>query len=99
MIRCVMILILLAFGVAGCDNAAGLAKQSPSHAKPIATGEVVHGTIWDKPVTNPQNNTGNPIEAGSRVEIYEQFIIVTSRAGEAEIAPHGWYTDLRFKPE
>ena len=70
-----------------------------SRQAPIASGKAVRGTIWEKPVQHPGetgSNSGNPIAAGSRVEIYANFIIVTPPKGPSVLSPHGWYTDLAF---
>jgi hypothetical protein len=72
--------------------------QPPSRPIPIVSGKAASGTIWEKPVeTKAGSNTGQPIEAGSRVDIYEQFIIVTPPKGRSTLSLHGWYTNLSFE--
>ena len=66
----------------------------------IAAGTVESLTIWNKPVQRPGEvgeNSGNSGFAGSRVEVYDQFILVTQPGGSTRLAPHGWYTELMFR--
>lgn len=77
-------LTLLA-GTAGCGG-----SSSP---RPIAAGTVERGTAWKKPVQRAGEageNHGNPIPAGSRVEVYDQFILVTPPGEPTFLSPHGW---------
>ena len=87
-------LLCLAFcSIVGCD-------QQSVRQLPIATGKVVSGTIWERPVQRPGetgDNTGNAIVPGSRVEVYENFIIVTPPNKPSQLCPHGWYTNLSFE--
>ncbi len=71
----------------------------PGNAKPLVSGEFLSGTLWEKPVIHtPGSNTGYSPAAGSRVDVYETFIVVTDAEGIAELSLHGSYTKLRFKP-
>ena len=71
----------------------------PGNAKPLVSGEFLSGTIWDKPVIHaPGTNSGYSPAAGARVDVYENFIVVTDAEGNAELSLHGSYTKLRFKP-
>ena len=73
-----------------------------SRPTPIASGKAVSGTIWERPVQHPGetgSNSGYPIAAGSRVDIYANFIIVTPPKAPSILSPHGWYTDLRFEKD
>lgn len=81
---------------------AGCIHHPPPRQIPIASGKAVGGTIWEKPVQRPGesgSNAGTPIVAGSRVDIYENFIIVTPAKGPSELSPHGWYTNLKFEKD
>ena len=81
---------------AGCD---GPTNRQPS-IRPIATGTLERVTIWSKPVQRPGelgDNSGNSPPKGSRVEVYEQFILITPADGPTILSPHGWYTDLAFR--
>ena len=46
----------------------------------------------------PGTNTGYSPAAGARVDVYENFIVITDAEGNAELSLHGSYTKLRFKP-
>jgi hypothetical protein len=80
----------------GCDG--GTAAKPTG--RPVAAGTVERVSIWHKPVQRPGEmgeNTGNPQPRGSRVEVYDQFILVTPPGGPTLLALHGWYTDLEFR--
>ncbi len=66
--------------------------------KPIASGTVVSGTICFKPVESTSNES-HVIPKGSQVEIYADFILVTSPQGVSEISPHGYYLGLKFNKD
>jgi hypothetical protein len=66
---------------------------------PIASGTVMSGTIWNKPVGSSGPNLSFPIPEGSRVEVYNNFIIVTYSKGVSEILSHGWYSSLKFNKD
>ncbi|MDQ3441599.1 MAG: hypothetical protein M3478_14750 [Planctomycetota bacterium] len=71
----------------------------PGNAKPLVSGEFLSGTLWEKPVIHaPGTNTGYSPAAGARVDVYENFIVVTDAEGIGELSLHGSYTKLRFKP-
>jgi hypothetical protein len=76
---------LLLFG-AGCGRG------------PLITGKAEGGTIWKNP-TSAATNEGSQIEKGSRVEVYERFIVVTDLAGRSQLAPDTNYSGLIFKKE
>jgi hypothetical protein len=93
--------ILAGLAAAGCvqPTTAQSTAQSTQPVAPIATGELVNVTLWEKPVGTPgetgSNRGGSPPD-GSRVEVYPRFIIVTSPDGSSELSLHGWYSNLRF---
>jgi len=76
----------------------GLGGALVSQSKPIASGTVVCGIICFKPVEFTPNES-HVIPEGSRVEIYDDFIIVTSSQGVSEISPHGYYLALKFNKD
>ncbi len=81
---------------AGCD---GPTARQPS-ARPIAAGTLERVTVWSKPVQRPGElgeNSGTSPPKGSRVEVYEQFILITPPGGPTILSPNGWYTDLAFR--
>jgi len=81
------------------DHLAAPPPALPGNAKPLVSGEFLSGTIWEKPVIHaPGTNNGYSPAAGSRVDVYDNFIVVTDAEGNAELSLHGSYTKLRFKP-
>ena len=71
----------------------------PGNAKPLVSGQFLSGTLWEKPVIHaPGTNTGYSPAAGSRVDVYDNFIVVTDAEGVSELSLNGSYTKLRFKP-
>ena len=63
---------------------------------PLVSGTFEGGTLWKSPL-NSSSNEGFSPEKGSRVEIYDQFIIVTTPNGRNYVRPHGFYSDLELK--
>ena len=87
--------ILFPLAIAGCN---GSPAPQPV-ARPIATGTIERLTVWSSPVQRPGetgSNTGNSPPKGSRVEVYDEFILITPPEGPTILSPHGWYTDLSF---
>jgi hypothetical protein len=87
--------LLLSIAIGGCSSSNERAVDVP-----LAAGLLESMTIWDKPVPRAGeagNNAGHPAPQGSRVEVYEQFILVTPPDGPTILTLHGWYTDLKFK--
>ena len=104
---CVLLLIgLVPLVRAKAANAAAptaptqAAPQSllPGNAKPLVSGELVSGTLWEKPAGATGSNTGYSPAAGSRVDVYDNFIVVTDTDGVSEISQRGSYTKVRFRP-
>jgi hypothetical protein len=88
-----------AFVHAATPDQPALPAALPGNAKPLVSGEFLSGTLWEKPVIHaPGTNTGFSPAAGSRVDVYENFIVVTDAEGIGELSLHGSYTKLRFKP-
>ena len=85
---------LLLIAIGGCS------RSQPAVAAPLASGTIESVTIWDKPVQRAGetgSNDGHPAPQGSRVEVYERFILITPPDGPTTLTLHGWYTDLKFK--
>jgi len=78
------------------------ATAEKSHAPaPIASGKLITVTVWEKPVQRPGelgSNSSYTMEKG-RVDVYDQFIILTSNEGKKTVCLHGWYTNLRFEQD
>jgi hypothetical protein len=67
--------------------------------RPIASGTIERLTVWTNPVQRPGetgSNTGYSPPKGSRVEVYDEFILITPPEGPTILSPHGWYTELSF---
>ena len=65
---------------------------------PLLVGKVETGSFWKNPMGSSPNE-GGEIENGSRVEVYDQFIVVTSPDGLSRVLPHGYYSGLVIKKE
>ena len=81
---------------AGCNGPA----VPQTAARPIAAGTVERLTVWQRPVQRSGEtgvNIGTSLSKGSRVEVYDHFILITPPGGPTELALHGWYTNLAFK--
>lgn len=89
--------VVAAIALSGCCRNHEPSGESMRMPAPIKSGVLVSGTLWSKPVGSTGQNTGNSPEPGSRIEVYDGFIIVTAEDGTQTITPHGWYTDLRLK--
>jgi hypothetical protein len=87
-------LVLLGL-VSGC----GSHQEASSPRGPLFAGKLEDGTFWQKPLTStsPANNEGHEYDKGSRVEVYDQFIVVTTSDGLSHLHPHGYYSGLRIK--
>ena len=65
---------------------------------PVVVGKLQSGTFWKSP-TSATNNEGGGFEKGSRVEIHDQFIVVTTSTGNSSVFPQGNYSNLVIKKE
>jgi hypothetical protein len=61
-------------------------------------GKLEGGTFWKNPLS-AASNEGGEYQKGSRVEVYEQFIVVTTPDGVSHVHPHGHYSGLTFKKD
>ena len=99
---CIATAGLAAIVLSGCCPRSGPPSRSTRTPVPLKSGILIGGTLWDMPVGGPGeigSNTGNPIEAGSRIEVYGNFIVVTGEDGTQSLSPHGWYTQVAFKQD
>jgi hypothetical protein len=71
------------------------ARQEAGRA-PLQVGKLESGTFWKAPLS-AASNEGSDYPKGSRVEIYDQFIVVTPQDGISHVHPHGHYSGLAFK--
>jgi hypothetical protein len=94
--------VFVAMVLSGCCPINKPTVESMSLPVPLKSGILISGTLWNKPVGSPGEiggNTGNPVEAGSRIEVYDNFIVVTEIDGTQSISPHGWYTLIKYKQD
>jgi len=70
----------------GCGSARG----------PVVAGRLESGTFWKNPLS-ATNNEGGGYDQGSRVEIYDQFVVVTTKDGLSHVYPQGHYSGLVIK--
>ncbi len=78
-----------------------LAQDGPKTktAAPITSGKLVEALkVYDH---SPRKDGARPSEfvREGRVEVYDQFVIVIHANGTRSLFPHGWYSNLRFKPD
>jgi hypothetical protein len=59
-------------------------------------GKLEGGTFWKNPLT-AASNEGGEYPKDSRVEVYEQFVVVTTPEGLSHVHPHGYYSGLAIK--
>jgi hypothetical protein len=83
--RCLWIGLVLAT-LPGCGPQPG----------PLVSGTFEGGTLWKRPLDSGSNEGFTP-EKGSRVEVYDQFIVITTPNGLSFVRPHGTYSDLVFR--
>ena len=86
-------LVLLGL-VSGC----GSHQEASSPRGPLFAGRLEDGTFWQKPLTSASNEGGG-YDKGSRVEVYDQFVVVTTPNGISHVHPHGYYSGLAIKRE
>ena len=83
--------------VSGCGTGH---ETSPPHT-PILSGKLEGGTFWKTSLLNSTTTNeggGYPAE-GCRVEVYDQFVVVTTSDGVGHVHPHGFYSGLSIKKD
>lgn len=83
--------------VAFCSGCGQRPDAGPARG-PLFVGKAEGGSYWKNPLT-ASSNEGGEIEKGSRVEVYDQFIVVTNPGGLSRVLPHGYYSNLVLKKE
>ena len=69
-----------AFVLVGCEYHLPDQPAGQTGVTPIASGELLNARLWKKPVGGETgDNEGATPPTGSRVEVYENFIIVTEK--------------------
>jgi hypothetical protein len=89
---CLLGLLVLA---SGCGSPRP--EASPPRG-PLFAGQLEGGTFWKNPLT-ASSNEGGGHEQGSRVEVYDQFVVVTTPDGLSHVHPHGYYSGLVIKKD
>jgi len=72
-------------------------EASPSHG-PLFAGKLEGGNFWKSPLS-AASNEGGEYAKGSRVEVYEQIVVVTTSDGVSHVHPHGYYSGLAIKKD
>ena len=83
--------------LAGCNRPAG--PRPP--ARFVAAGTVRPSQSGKSPCSGRASSarilSGDSSFKDCRVEVYDQFILITFPDGPTILSPHGWYTDLAFR--
>ena len=74
----------------------GLTAGCGCGSKALVVGTLEDGTFWEKPLM-AGSNSGGGYTHGSRVEVYDQFVMITTPDGVSHIHPHGFYSGLQIK--
>jgi hypothetical protein len=90
-VRAVLVVGLVALSV----PASGCGSPKPG---PLASGTLESGMFWKNPMSAPSNE-GSDYAKGSRVELFEPFVVVTTPDGLSHVHPHGYYSGLVFKKD
>ncbi len=64
----------------------------------LLTGRAEGGTIWKNPTSAPSNE-GEGIPKGSRVEVYDRFIVVTDSVGQSQVVLDAYFSGLVLKKD
>ena len=76
----------------------GLVAGCSSHNEPLFTGKLKSGTFWKFSLAGSSpSNEGAGYAAGSRVEVYGEFVVIITQQGTRHIHPHGFYSDLSIE--
>lgn len=63
---------------------------------PLFAGKLEGGTFWKNPLT-AASNEGGGYANGIPVEVYDQFVVVTTPDGLSHVHPHGYYSGLAIR--
>ena len=91
--------------VLGCGSRppeVGAARDQPAlpvKSQPLLTGKLEGGTFWKSSLTATGPNEGHDYAKGSRAEVYDQFVVVTTPDGLSHVHPHGHYSGLAIKKD
>ena len=83
-----LVIIACSLFLAGCS-------ESP---KPLDSGTAVSGMVWkNSRVAAVSENSGAPIPQDSKVDVYENLIIIRHADGTRQVVPLDHVTDLKLK--
>jgi hypothetical protein len=74
----------------------GSRQEASLSRAPLFAGTLEDGNFWKNPLTAPSNESTGYAK-GSRVEVYNQFVVVTTSDGFSHLHPHGYYSGLAIK--
>jgi len=89
-------LTLYALVLLGLASGCSSRQEAKSPRGPLFSGKLEGGTFWKNALTG-SNNEGGDYAKGSRVEVYDQFVVVTTADGLSHIHPNGYYSALAIK--
>ena len=84
--------------LAGAGYSLNRTKEKSQERTPLFTGSLEGGTFWKYPLS-ASSNEGGGYGKGSRIDFYEQFVVVTTPDGLSHVHLHGHYSDLVFKKD
>ena len=64
---------------------------------PLVSGTLEGGMFWKNPLGSTSNEGGGGFDKDSRVDVYNQFVVVTTPNGISRVYAHGFYSDLEIK--
>jgi hypothetical protein len=75
------------------------APAAPQTAAPVLSGKLTSVKVWDQNVeTYEGSNSASTLKEG-RVDLYENFIVLTRPDGGRTVVRNGYYTELWFRSE
>jgi hypothetical protein len=91
-------LVACVLAVIGAAAGCGPRQEAGPRSGPLSAGKLEGGTFWKNPLS-AASNEGGDYPKGSRLEVYEQVVVVTTPDGLSHVHPHGHYSGLVFKKE
>ena len=89
-----MIMTLCAIVLLGLSGGCGCREE------PVAVGKLKTGLFWKYSLAcSSTSNEGDGYDAGSRVEIYREFVVIRTPDGISHFHPHGFYSHLSIERE
>ena len=91
-----VVLALCMVALLGLASGCGSRQEPGPPRGPLFAGKLEGGTFWKNPLT-AVSNEGGDYAKGSRVVVYDQFVVVTTPDGLSHLHPHGYYSGLAIK--